>query len=357
MLRLAGTNGAHDRQVAVKRVPKAPKGRAEPRGNDDPARLTALSVAFAVGCALAPFPAMGQGTVYIGGGNPSVTVDVGVLDELGPTPTVPDLLLPTMPQPVESLPLRFPSQPPTFPTTTSSERPVVLVPPPQTNKPTLPAPAPQITAPAAPIAPQPAPEVVTTMPVPIEPPPEAVVVEEVVVEEEMVTVEETVEVAPPAAPPAPPLPEPEITAPAIPAAPSATPAAPTLPVVTETPVPAPPTPQTAAVDPSAGTGGQEEAARLLFDSDGMELSDAAKGVIREVAEQLNADETKRLQLMAYAAAADTSKARRLSLSRALAVRSELIALGVRSTRIDVRALGSNTDGGPADRVDLILADR
>ena len=355
MLRLAGTTGAHDRQVALKRVPKAPKGRAEPRGNGGPVRVTTLSVALSAACVFAPLPAMSQGTVYIGGGSPGVTVDVGVLEELGPPPTVPDLLLPTMPHTVESLPLSFPSQPPTFPATTSSERPVVLVPPPQTNKPTLPAPAPQITAPVAPIAPpvpQPAPEVVTTMPVPIEPPPEAVVVEE-----EEVTVEETIEVAPPAAPPAPPPPEPEITAPAIPAAPSATPAPPSLPVVTETPVPAPPTPQTAAVESSAGTGGQEEAARLLFDSDGIELSDAAKGVIREVAEQLNADETKRLQLMAYAAAADTSKARRLSLSRALTVRSELIALGVRSTRIDVRALGSNTDGGPADRVDLIQADR
>lgn len=327
----------------MNRVPITPRGRAEPRGLGDPVWVTALSVAFVAACALAPFAAKAQETVYIGGGNPSVTVDMGVLEELGPTPTVPDLLLPTVPQPAASVPLRFPSQPPTFPTTLSSDRPVVLVPPPQTDKPTQPAPAPQIAAPVAPLLPP-------------TPPPSP---EVTIVEEEVVIVEETIAVTAPATP-APPPPEPEVVAPQPPPPPEpqiTAPAAPTMPVVTETPIPAPPTSQTAAVDPLAGTS--DEAARLMFERDGMELSDAARAVIRDVAEQLNADETKRLQLMAYAGEADddTSKARRLSLSRALAVRSELIALGVRSTRIDVRALGNKMDGGPADRVDLILADR
>lgn len=63
----------------------------------------------------------------------------------------------------------------------------------------------------------------------------------------------------------------------------------------------------------------------------------------------------RLQLKAYAEGRgnDTSKARRLSLSRALAVRSFLIENGLRSTRIDVRALGIARDGGAPDRVDII----
>jgi outer membrane protein OmpA-like peptidoglycan-associated protein len=43
----------------------------------------------------------------------------------------------------------------------------------------------------------------------------------------------------------------------------------------------------------------------------------------------------------------------MSLSRALAVRSYLIKAGVRSTRMDVRALGNNVQGSPADRVDII----
>jgi hypothetical protein len=69
------------------------------------------------------------------------------------------------------------------------------------------------------------------------------------------------------------------------------------------------------------------------------------------------DENMRVQIMAYAAGTDDteSKARRKSLARGLAVRSYLIKAGVRSTRIDVRALGTKADGGPADRVDIVPA--
>ena len=67
----------------------------------------------------------------------------------------------------------------------------------------------------------------------------------------------------------------------------------------------------------------------------------------------------RLQLLAYADGGTTSgsQARRLSLSRALAVRSYLIEKGIRSTRIDVRALGNQVKGSPADRVDVIINNR
>ncbi len=44
-----------------------------------------------------------------------------------------------------------------------------------------------------------------------------------------------------------------------------------------------------------------------------------------------------------------------SLSRALAVRTYLLAQGVQSQRIDVRALGNTTDEQPVDRVDAIYA--
>ncbi len=74
---------------------------------------------------------------------------------------------------------------------------------------------------------------------------------------------------------------------------------------------------------------------------------------------MNADESLRLQVVAYAegTADQASQARRLSLSRALTVRSYLISQGVRSTRIDVRALGARASDGPADRVDLLIGDR
>ncbi|MBZ0325714.1 MAG: OmpA family protein, partial [Alphaproteobacteria bacterium] len=67
----------------------------------------------------------------------------------------------------------------------------------------------------------------------------------------------------------------------------------------------------------------------------------------------------RVQLKAFAAgtAETASQARRLSLSRALAVRSFLIDKGVESTRMDVRALGTNFEEGPADRVDIQIVKR
>ena len=63
--------------------------------------------------------------------------------------------------------------------------------------------------------------------------------------------------------------------------------------------------------------------------------------------------------MAYARSENlsASRARRLSLSRALAVRSFLIAKGIRSTRIDVRALGRKSGTEPANRVDVNIMER
>jgi outer membrane protein OmpA-like peptidoglycan-associated protein len=80
--------------------------------------------------------------------------------------------------------------------------------------------------------------------------------------------------------------------------------------------------------------------------------------LKDVAKKIESGGT-RVQLKAYAdgTGKDTSRARRLSLSRALAVRSFLIENGLRSTRIDVRALGIARDGGPPDRVDIVRLDR
>ena len=62
----------------------------------------------------------------------------------------------------------------------------------------------------------------------------------------------------------------------------------------------------------------------------------------------------RLGLLAYASAENgsTSNARRLSLSRALAVRAYLIDRGIKTARFIVRAQGDRFGSGPADRVDL-----
>lgn len=94
---------------------------------------------------------------------------------------------------------------------------------------------------------------------------------------------------------------------------------------------------------------------ILFPAGGAELPGNAGPQLDSVAAVLGADAAVRLQLKAYADGSDgaASAARRLSLSRALAVRGYLIDAGVSSTRIDVRALGSKFEDGPADRVDVI----
>ena len=96
--------------------------------------------------------------------------------------------------------------------------------------------------------------------------------------------------------------------------------------------------------------------RLAFASDRRALNATARERIERVAARLKKDSRLRLQLLAYANGQSRTarEARRLSLYRALAVRSHLIKQGVRSTRIDVRALGDKFEKGPPDRVDLML---
>lgn len=64
----------------------------------------------------------------------------------------------------------------------------------------------------------------------------------------------------------------------------------------------------------------------------------------------------RLQIMAYATPFDAgiSSDRRMSLSRALNIRDALLVVGIEAQRMDVRALGQQTDDPQKDRVDLIF---
>lgn len=169
--------------------------------------------------------------------------------------------------------------------------------------------------------------------------------------------------APPAAaavPPLPPAPAPMIIAPPVaPVAPAPVvqaPVAPAMPVVQ----PAAPPPQLAAVaPPAAGLIRKGDNLTVLFAVESEHLPDTARGDLEKMAQKMERDEGLTLQLLAYAAGdeANASKARRLSLTRALKVRTYLMELGVRSTRIEVRALGNKVEGGPADRVDLVLGSR
>ncbi|HKY94043.1 MAG TPA: OmpA family protein, partial [Kiloniellales bacterium] len=114
------------------------------------------------------------------------------------------------------------------------------------------------------------------------------------------------------------------------------------------PTPAP-APQTAALPPPGDM-------QVLFEPESVELSAAAMDQLATLADMLKADESLRVQLLAYANSPDgsNSAARRLSLSRALAVRAYLIDAGIRTARFIVRAQGADTSGGPPDRVDVVL---
>ena len=99
---------------------------------------------------------------------------------------------------------------------------------------------------------------------------------------------------------------------------------------------------------------------IFFTPDGEDISADGNTGIEQMALILQKSKQKRIQIKAYASSSEEdseSYARRLSLTRALKARSKLIKEGIRSTRIDVRALGSNSKSGNRDRVDIILVKR
>ena len=124
------------------------------------------------------------------------------------------------------------------------------------------------------------------------------------------------------------------------------------------PVPIEPTAAVASVNSSADIK-PGRAARIEFGPSATKIPGDVREKLRILAESVRDTPDLRLQLMAYAGeeGLSASKARRMSLSRALSVRSFLIENGVRSTRIDVRALGNKTSEQPANRVDVNIAKR
>jgi len=125
------------------------------------------------------------------------------------------------------------------------------------------------------------------------------------------------------------------------------------------PKPAPAKKQQASLPSAKDTLKKGRALQVVFGTKVSKLPDNAKPDLLGLAKKLKGKDNLRLQLLAYAGGKDLSpsKARRMSLSRALSVRSFLIESGVRSTRIDVRALGSKTTEDPVNRVDVNIAER
>jgi outer membrane protein OmpA-like peptidoglycan-associated protein len=124
--------------------------------------------------------------------------------------------------------------------------------------------------------------------------------------------------------------------------------------------------QSAALPPTSQAPGalspaQESAETLSipFAASATDIDIASQGTLKDLAQRMTGDRSLRVQLMAYASDPEknTSKARRLALDRAIAIRNLLIEAGVERTRIEVRALGDQGDGGNLDRVDAVAIKR
>ena len=94
--------------------------------------------------------------------------------------------------------------------------------------------------------------------------------------------------------------------------------------------------------------------RLTFAPGEADLNADSVASLKQLTEATPLTDTTTFTVLAYAPgkADDPSTARRISLSRAMAVRSALLADGVPSARIAARALGDRFGDGPPDRVDL-----
>ena len=100
----------------------------------------------------------------------------------------------------------------------------------------------------------------------------------------------------------------------------------------------------------------DKGARLLFLPDSADIPTTARPTLESIVKLVQSQQDRRILITAYAAGTPetASQARRLSLNRALTVRSFLAEKGVSTARVDVRALGGQVADGPADRVDLEL---
>ena len=117
--------------------------------------------------------------------------------------------------------------------------------------------------------------------------------------------------------------------------------------------------QEASLPPAAGPLAPGQAMKVVFSAGATKLPSSVRDGLKALVGKMKGRDKLRIQLMAYAGGGglSASRARRISLSRALAVRSYMIESGLRSTRIDVRALGNKTSAAPVNRVDVMVGER
>ncbi len=107
-------------------------------------------------------------------------------------------------------------------------------------------------------------------------------------------------------------------------------------------------------DEPTQTLSEQVLASITFEPGSADLGDEGRAQLERVATAMKSNASMRVQLQAFAGEDDDSPnaSRRLSLSRALVVRSFLMEREIVSTRMQVRALGDKVGDGPADRVDI-----
>jgi outer membrane protein OmpA-like peptidoglycan-associated protein len=128
------------------------------------------------------------------------------------------------------------------------------------------------------------------------------------------------------------------------------------------PIAPPEPPATAPPPPPVSDTSETKAAptttglRLAFAPDQSDLSPESSTTIKQLTASAPPGDETVFNVQAYAPGKkdDPSTARRISLSRAMAVRSALVADGIPSARIFVRALGDQYGDGPPDRVDIAV---
>jgi outer membrane protein OmpA-like peptidoglycan-associated protein len=137
------------------------------------------------------------------------------------------------------------------------------------------------------------------------------------------------------------------------------PPAPVLPppLVVPTRPPAPPAPAPVAADAPGAAAPIPDGLRVTFGDGRADLNPGTEKALRTLAQAAAAETSFTVAAFAPGAPEDPSTPRRLSLSRALTVRSVLMEEGIPSVRVYVKALGAShgVEEGPADRVDIILA--
>lgn len=314
--------------------------------------------------------------IVVGGNKrPAVSVDTSVLDSLGAAPTLPQLFLDGRSPEHATRPVTATSRTQRSQragtrraavaqaSSTTLNHVIHLIPPRSqiaTAAPAAPAPA----RPEAPAASAPTLSAVAGLaaPVPATPPMPSLPQSSAAPAPPVLPPEPAHAVVP-SAPAAPPPSAQAAAAPAA-AAPAASPPVATPATTTSSPPAATPTvaatPAPAAAPPvqmAAATTVGSSLEAIKFAAGATDLPPGPQPTLDAVAMRLLANDNLRVQVIAHATgtADEAMEARRISLARAVAVRAYLIDKGVRSLRIDVRALGNRADEGPvADQVDLSI---